>query len=126
MRDGLHSGRLFVHRMSAKQIQFRIFDSSGGHVRCGLTSTISARGFLRALVTGPFDPAGGLASVLWAPVLYMVHSWYVLGSRLRAHRKALGHISKEFPMGPPSMGPYPPYRDLKYAPLFCRWVVLEL
>ena len=28
--------------------------------------------------------------VLWAPILYMVYNWYILGSRLGAHGKTLG------------------------------------
>ena len=35
-----------------------------------------------------------VGSVLWALIWYMVYSWYVLGSRLGAHRKALGVLLK--------------------------------
>ena len=31
-----------------------------------------------------------MGSVLWAPVLYIVNSWYVLGSILGTHRKTSG------------------------------------
>ena len=33
-----------------------------------------------------------VASALWAPILEKVHNWNVLGSRLGAHRKALGDL----------------------------------
>ena len=54
---------------------------------------VSSRVVPWGLVMGPFDSGG----VLWAPVLYMVYSWYIYiyrgpneGPILGAHRKTLG------------------------------------
>ena len=49
----------------------------------GCTDFVS--GFLRAFVSL-------VGSVLWAPILYMVYSWYVFGSGSGAHRKTLGEV----------------------------------
>ena len=39
------------------------------------------------LVLGRFD-SGGVSSILiWTPVLYVVYSWYILGSRIGAHTR---------------------------------------
>ena len=45
---------------------------------------------LSTLVMGPCWILVG--SVLWAPILCIVHNWYVLGSRLTAHRKTIGSV----------------------------------
>ena len=47
------------------------------------------RSHIQGLSYGPlvWDPLILVESVLWAPVLNMVHSWYILESRLGAHTR---------------------------------------
>ena len=53
----------------------------------GILENQALRVFLWALLNFLWAPLILVGSVLWAPILYMVCTWYILGSCLRAHTK---------------------------------------